>query len=196
MRARKVISTGIAATLVLALSLPLAAAPPGHAPAHGYRAKNRAEPAPTVHVGYSGSSWDLDYGVLSGNCDRQKIATVVGGVTGGFIANRVAESDNRTVATIIGAAAGALIGNRIGKRLDQADEACVGHALEIGKAGQPVSWTNDSTGVAYQLVPGAASVRNGSPCRDFSLRAIADSQGSTRQGVACRSDVGVWQITQ
>jgi surface antigen len=161
------------------------AAPPPHAKAHGWRAK---------HMGHTGYEWQMDYGVVSGRCDREAVATVIGGVTGAIIGNRVADPEDRTVATIVGALAGAFIGNRIGERLDRADQACVGHALELGQSGQPVSWTNGST--TYRMIPGADRERNGSTCREFTLRATAGPDQATQQGLACQSERGAWEIVQ
>jgi surface antigen len=185
-------AAAVLASSVVALALPALADPPAHAPAHGWRAKQKG---PKVYVGHTGYEWDLDYGVQSGHCDRRAIGTAIGGVTGALIANRVAD-ENRTVATLIGAAAGAFIGNRIGRNFDKADEACLGHALEVGAMGQPVRWTNDTTGVSYQVVPGADRKRNGSPCREFSFMAAAGSEKSTRTGLACESERGMWQVMQ
>ena len=164
--------------------------PPAHAPAHGWRKKHDAH-----YVGHSGRQWEHDYDIVSGRCNRQEIATVVGGIVGGAIASRVAD-ENRTVATIIGITAGALIGNRIGRELDEADRSCVGHALEIGHTGRLVVWTNDSTGVRYELAPGAAHARNGAACRQFTMKAVAGRQTSSRRGLACQSQPGVWQIVE
>lgn len=161
------------------------AAPPPHAKAHGWRAK---------HVGHTGFEWEMDYGVLSGRCDREAVATVLGGVAGAVIGNRVSDPGDRAVATIVGALAGALIGNRIGEKLDQSDQACVGHALELGQSGQPVSWTNGST--TYRMIPGTDRERNGSTCREFTLRVSAGSDQSTQQGLACQSERGSWEIQQ
>jgi surface antigen len=196
MRSKTATVSGIVAALVIAWSAPAAADPPAHAPAHGWRAKQAGRVPYARHVGHSGATWEADFGILSGNCNRQEIATVVGGITGGLIANRVADSDNRTVATLIGAAAGAFIGNRVGKRLDDADEACIGHALELGKTGQTVNWSNEATGVAYQLIPGADRERNGSQCREFSLRMTDSGRRSRENGLACQSARGVWEIVQ
>lgn len=188
MRIQSMIAPSILAALSVALMTPATAQPPPHAPAHGYRAK---------HVGHTGSEWELDFGVESGRCDRQAVATVVGGLAGAFIANRIADdSDNRKIATLIGAAAGALIGNRIGRELDEADQACFGHVLELGKAGQIVSWSNESTGVRYQMAPGGNRTVNGAPCREFSLLATMGSETSTRNGVACQSGRGAWEVVE
>jgi surface antigen len=190
-------SRTIVASAVVAFALPALAAPPGHAPAHGYRAKQKQKvQVAVVHVGRSGYEWELDYGIQSGNCDRRAIASALGGITGAVIANRVAERENRLVATLIGAAAGALIGNRIGRNFDKADEACLGHALELGNSGQPVHWVNETTGVSYQVVPGADRSRDGSTCREFNFTAVSGSQQSSRRSLACQTEPGVWQMVQ
>jgi surface antigen len=88
-------------------------------------------------------------------------------------------------------AAGALIGNRIGRNLDKSDEACLGHALELGATGQPVSWTNESTGVSNCIVPGEHRERDGSLCRELRLTATVSSQRSTRTSLACESGRGI-----
>lgn len=186
MRTTARVTSFISAALIISLAAPAFAQPPAHAKAHGWRAK---------HVGHTGVEWELDYGITSGRCNREEVATVVGGVVGGFIANRVAD-ENRKIATLIGAVAGALIGNRIGERLDEADQACFGHSLELGKRGQTVSWTNETTGVSYQMVPGADRDRNGAACREFDLLAVSGSDRSSKKGLACQSASGVWEIVE
>jgi surface antigen len=164
--------------------------PPAHAPAHGWRKKH--DP---YYVGYSGREWEHDFDIVSGRCNREAIGTVIGGVVGGVIGSRV-ETENRAVATIIGTVAGALLGNRIGRELDEADRSCFGHALEIGVAGRPVIWTNESTGVRYELAPGAVSKRSGAACREYTMVAVAGKERSSRRGLACQSQAGVWQMMQ
>jgi surface antigen len=165
--------------------------PPAHAPAHGWRKKH--DP---YYVGYTGTQWEQDFDILSGSCNRQAVATVIGGVVGGVIGNRVAEPENRTIATLIGAAAGAFIGNRIGRRLDEADRGCFGHVLEVGKTGQRVSWTNETTGVHYEMTPGADRDHNGAACREFTLMAANGADRSSQRGVACQSGPGAWQVVE
>jgi len=177
--------------LIGAWSATALADPPPHAPAHGWRKKH--DP---YYVGYSGRHWEHDYEILSGRCNREAVATVMGGVVGAVIGSRTSTSENRTVATIVGAAAGALIGKWIGRQLDEADRGCIGHALEVGKSGQQVLWTNDTTGVHYQMEPGGNRDQNGAACREFTLLATAGEQKSSRQGVACQSQPGVWEIVE
>lgn len=137
--------------------------------------------------------WEEDFDISSGRCNRDAIGAVVGGILGGAIANRVGD-ENGAVATVIGAAAGALIGHRIGRELDERDRSCFGHALDIGEAGRPVTWTNESTEVRYELVPGADRERNGASCRGFTLMATSGRDKSSQSGLACQPEPGVWQV--
>lgn len=165
--------------------------PPAHAPAHGWRKKN--DP---YYVGYTGRHWERDYGILEGRCNREAVATVLGGVIGGAIGSKVADRDSRTVAIIVGAATGALIGNKIGRELDEADRSCIGHALEVGKPGQVVTWVNQETGVEYQMALGTSGDNRDDSCRRYMLLGIAGSKKSFRQGTACQTAPGVWNIVK
>jgi surface antigen len=170
---------------------PVLADPPAHAPAHGWRKKNDPH-----YVGFAGRQWERDFDISSGRCNRQEIATVLGGIAGGVIANRIAEPENRTVATIVGAIAGAVIGNRIGRELDEADRGCFGHALEIAQPGQRITWTNETSGLRYEMQPGAASPRHGASCREYTLVTVSGRERSTQTGVACQSQPGIWQAAR
>lgn len=163
--------------------------PPSHAPAHGWRAKHDRP-----YVGYLGKHWHHDYGILSGRCNREAVATVLGGVIGGVIGSEVADDGDRAVATIIGAAAGALIGNKIGRKLDEADRSCFGHALEIAEPGQVVTWTNSETGIVYEMALGRNADKHGDSCREYMLLGIAGSTKTFRKGIACQAEPGVWNV--
>ncbi|HEX6993962.1 MAG TPA: RT0821/Lpp0805 family surface protein [Gammaproteobacteria bacterium] len=178
----------IALALTAAVAAPALADPPPHAPAHGWRKKH--DP---YYVGYSGVRYEKDFGIVSGRCNREEIATVVGGAVGGYLGSRIA-TENPVVGTVVGAVAGAVIGNRIGRELDERDRRCFGHALEIGEAGKPVVWTNESTGVRYELVPGASRTRDGAECREFTMAALDGRARSSRTGLACQAQPGVWEI--
>ena len=166
--AAKLASFVLGSLVVAGLSVPALADPPDHAPAHGWRNKH-GRGDDEGYEGYEGKRWDRDYAVLSGRCDRGAIATVLGGVVGGVVGARVAEPENRAIATIVGAAVGALLGNRIGRELDDADRGCFGHALELGRPGRVVVWTNETAGVRYELLPGANRERHGAVCREFTM---------------------------
>jgi surface antigen len=187
------VTTKVTLLMVSSLAVwagPAFADPPAHAPAHGWRKKNDPH-----YVGYTGREWERDFDISSGSCNRQEIATVVGAIAGGAIANRVAD-EHRTVATIVGVIAGAVIGNRIGRELDEADRGCFGHALEIAQPGQRIAWTNEAAGLRYEMSPGAGSTRNGMQCREYTLVTVAGRERSSQTGVACQSQPGVWQAAR
>lgn len=165
------------------------ATPPAHAPAHGWRKKN--DPA---YVGYTGTSWERDYGVSSGRCNREEIGAVLGGAAGAAIGNRSSD-EHRVIATILGATAGALIGAAIGREMDEADRGCVAHALEIGAVGQRIAWTNAKTGVSYVLVPDAGKKMKGKACRGFVLMGTVNGKKEERRGKACQTAAGRWDLS-
>jgi surface antigen len=188
---RRIAAATLVASSLLAWALPVLADPPAHAPAHGWRKKNDAN-----YVGYSGRQWEQDFDISSGRCNRQEIATVVGGIAGGVIANRVAD-EHRAVATVVGVIAGAVIGNRIGRELDEADRRCLGHALEIAQPGQRVNWSNETTGMTYEMSLGADRPRGGSVCREYTLvTSTGRRDRASHAGLACQSSGGAWQIAQ
>ena len=179
--------------LLMALPCVALATPPSWAPAHGWRKKND----PT-YAGYSGRTWDYDYGVRSGGCDRDRIGQVlggvVGGVAGGAIGGEVAKgSTERNVAIVVGTVVGAAIGSEIGRRMDKKDRSCVGHSLELAAYGQSVRWTNPNTRVTYQLTPLDAEQANDG-CREFRLIAHGSFGLNEGRTVACTDGRGVWQL--
>ena len=164
--------------------------PPEHAKAHGWRKKHDAR-----YVGYTGGGWEHDYGVRQGNCNRKEIGTVLGAVAGGAIGSQVGDGDGRTVAIIVGTALGALIGREIGRDLDDADRACIGHALELAEIGRPVHWNNERSGVDYLLTPAALEAADPKNCRRFNLKATLDGKARTSKGRACRAEDGTWKMS-
>jgi surface antigen len=176
--------------LALGIAAPQAfAAPPDHAPAHGWRKKNDPN-----YVGYTGRKWEKDYGVVDGRCNREAVGAVLGGVVGGAIGSRVGEGDTRAVAIVVGSVIGAAIGAKIGRDLDDADRGCVGHALELTTDGKPVTWSNAKTGVSYAVTPKRGFKQNGQSCREFTAVITAKDRRETVTDRACRTADGTWQI--
>ena len=165
-----------------AFAAPILAQPPAHAPAHGWRKKNDPH-----YVGYTGYTWNDDYGIRSGRCNREAVGSARGGTVGGLVGSAVSERARRRVALVLGTTICALIGARIGRDLAEADRACIGHALELADNGKPVRWMSE--GVSYMLTPGKAS---GDGCRSFPLRGEANGRSDTSKGTACRRDDGAW----
>lgn len=175
------------AALAATLAAPaIAAGPPDHAPAHGYRNKDKQA---RKFRGYSGVEWQEDYGIQGGRCNTDTVLTVIGAAGGAVIANRTADRDNRAIATILGAIVGGVIGNEIGERIDDADRACMGHGLEVGAVGRTITWTNPKTKVSHTLRPVKDLPDN---CRLFEYRAGQQAKMSTM--TACRNTSAGWVI--
>jgi surface antigen len=175
-----------AAAIVFAISLPAVAEPPPHAKAHGWRKKN--DPS---YRGYTGKQWEKDYGVVSGRCNTDAVLAVAGGAIGGVVGARTTNPDSRAVAVIVGTAIGAVLGAKIGREIDRADQACIGHSLELAGDNKAVRWNNAQTGVAYELVPLASDGKN---CRNFRLNATRGSASESALRKACRDGQGQWQL--
>lgn len=169
--------------------LPALADPPDHAKAHGWRKKH--DPA---YVGYTGKEWQRDYGIIEGRCNRDEIGTVLGAVVGGAVGSQVGDGSGRMVAIIVGSVLGAVIGREIGRDLDDRDRACIGHSLELVKAGQSVRWVNDKTHVSYLLTPLAPAKGDSNGCRRFNLQATLEGKSRKSEGRACRNGDGTWSM--
>lgn len=185
---KKNMSAALLALVSLSLvPSPAPADPPSWAPAHGWRKKNDPN-----YVGYTGKKWDQDYGVIEGKCDTQKVAAVLGGVAGGAIGAKVASADNRPVAIVVGTVIGAVIGAKVGRAIDDADRACMGHALELAGDRKTVAWTNPASGVHYELTPTGKASDPKNPCREFTTRVSSGKLADVVKGVACRRAGGDW----
>lgn len=158
------------------------ASPPPHAPAHGWRAKH--DP---YYAGYSGRHYREDFGILSGRCNRDAIGAVLGGVGGAVIGGQVAGRDDRVVGMVVGGVLGAVLGHAIGDAMDRNDRACMGHALELGKAGVPVVWTGGD-GRRYRFIPGGDAPGG---CRYATL--TVDGR-MPQEVLACPNPSGEWQF--
>ena len=173
-------------SLVL-LPIPSPAQPPSHAPAHGWRKKNDPD-----YVGYTGKKWEKDYGVVGGRCNSAAVGAVLGGAVGGVVGSQVSGREDRPVAILLGTAIGALIGAKLGQDMDDADRACMGHALELAGENKTVVWKNQGTGVTYRLTPTGAYTEGKSSCRQFTTVVSTGKKKDSVKGAACRRGNGEW----
>ncbi len=129
---------------------------------------------------------------------REGFGTVAGAVAGGVIGNQLGSGSGRVVATAIGALAGGLIGAEIGRSLDERDRqealAAEYRALEFGRAGRPVAWRNDSSGIYGEVVTGPGYEVNSLDCRDYTHTIYIDGRARVARGTACRQPDGTWRI--
>ena len=149
---------------------------------------------PEYYLGYSGTHWPQDYNVMAGHCDREAIASFAD-PRAGVLSTR-SPRDNRAAATLIGASIDELIGSNLGREIDDADRACLGHVLEIGRSGHRVVWDNTATGVHFEMVPDDGHSWVAGVCRDFKLAARSSSGKSKRHATACQHGAGLWQLSQ
>ncbi|OAI49277.1 hypothetical protein AYO45_02925 [Gammaproteobacteria bacterium SCGC AG-212-F23] len=128
------------------------------------------------------------------NVTNQDVGTVTGGVIGGLVGSRFGGGAGQAVAVGAGALLGAYLGGAIGRSMDQADRARLNSALETNNVGQPAYWTNQKTGVSYDVVPTRnVNVEGNQYCREY--RTTANIAGKRQQvyGTACRQPDGSWQ---
>lgn len=180
----------VALTIAAALATsPALADPPPHAPAYGYHKKHddyKKSGKAKHYQGKSGAVYARDFGISSGRCNRDEIGAVIGGVAGAVIGGQVAGRDDRVVGVVVGGVLGAVLGHAIGDRLDDRDRACMGHALELGRAGVPVQWRHD--GHDYHFIP-RGDAQDG--CRHATL--VVDGR-KPRDVLACPSGRGEWRL--
>lgn len=182
-----ILTAALVATLASSVAL---ASPPPHAPAHGYY-KHDDHPKHKKgkkHKGKSGVIYVDDYGIESGRCNRDAIGAVIGGVSGAVIGGTVADREHRVVGMVIGGVVGAVVGHAIGERMDERDRACMGHALDLGRPGVPVVWTDGTT--RYRFVPGRDAAGG---CRYATLSIDGKKP---REVLACPQGPGTWRFTR
>ena len=175
--------------VALALPVNTYGDPPPWAPAHGWRKKN--DP---YYTGYTGKKWDKDYGVLNGRCNRQAVGAVIGGVAGGAIGSQVGRGSGRQVAIVVGTIAGAIIGAQIGRDMDEADRACMGHALELAGDRRRVGWQSADNRTQYLLTPVQGFEHGGAHCREFDFTVTSRGRRETNRAMACPTGDGGWRI--
>jgi surface antigen len=128
--------------------------------------------AKAAYVGFTGKKWPKDYGVAQGRCDTRAVAAAV------------SRGEERAIAVIVGAA--------LGKRLDESDRGCMGHALELASLRQTVAWTNAATGVSYRLTPTGAFKDGALTCRRFAAVVASGKGKESVKAAACRQGSGEW----
>jgi surface antigen len=166
---------------------PLAADPPPWAPAHGYRNKHQGEHHGHEHAGYHQEGGSSGRFLSGGRCNREELGMVLGGAAGGALGSTVGKGDGKTVAAVAGGVIGMLIGGSIGRSMDEADQHCVGQALEYAGDRQPVRWRDPDSG-EYVVTPQRSWRDDGRYCREYTT----GYAGREESRVACRNADGEW----
>jgi surface antigen len=108
----------------------------------------------------------------------------LGAATGAVVGSQVVDDDDKALGIIGGLIVGGVVGGLIGKAMDNADEACMGHALEYAADGAPVHW-RDPNGYDYNVVPQATYQAGGRYCRNYTTTVVINGAPSLA-GTACR----------
>lgn len=129
---------------------------------------------------------------------KQQVGTIGGALAGGLAGSQFGGGSGKLWATGAGVLLGGLLGSNIGKSLDRADQAYMAQstqqALESGRAGQPVQWSNPDSGNSGTIVPQKAYQQNNTYCREYSQNIVVGGKTERAYGTACRQPDGSWQI--
>jgi len=150
----------------------------------------------TGNPGPGASGGDGGLGIPEGTCNRKAIGALMGGAIGGVIGAQVGDGASRNIAILVGAAAGTLIGSHIGRKMDEADRACVGEALEKAGDNRTVAWASTDGSTTYRVTPLARSPDTDPACRMFELQAATTAGSSTSKANACRDRDGTWRVIE
>ena len=176
------------------------AGPPPWAPAHGYRDKRRYGNTPDTR--YASPDYDDEYaqvteaiGIDGGACDREALGSILGGIVGGVAGSKIGRGDGRRLAIVAGTVVGVLVGRQIGRSMDEADQQCVGQALERASDGQAIHWRNTDSGLGYEVTPLRTFQQDGRYCREYQTGVASNKTYRDDRGIACRNADGSWSLT-
>jgi surface antigen len=124
---------------------------------------------------------------------------LIGAGLGGLAGSQIGHGSGKLAATGAGVLLGALLGSTAGKSLDRADrmyaERSTHGALETGRSGQPVAWTNPDSGHSGTIIPQPAYQSNtGQYCREYQQTVYVGGQQQQAYGTACRQPDGSWKV--
>lgn len=155
--------------------------PPPWAPAHGHRGKG--------DPGYV-----APFGINIGQCYREQVGQVIGGVAGTALGSQIGQGTGMLVAVAGGTLLGVLVGGSVGRTLDHADYGCAAQILEHAPSNRTIIWSNPQSGATYQVTPTSAYQAAGRYCREYTTTAAVGGQTQHVYGTACRQPDGAWQI--
>jgi len=166
--------------------------PPPWAPAHGYRRKHGSH-----GYGHDVATGELPRPAIDlnvGRCQRDMIGGAIGAGAGAAIGSTIGDGDERRAAIAAGAVIGTIVGGAIGRAMDEADQACVGRALEYAEDGQAIEWASPENDT-YQVVPTRTyQVETGQYCREYRTQARIGGTLERVYGRACRQPDGSWEL--
>jgi surface antigen len=134
--------------------------------------------------------------------EGQNTKTIVGGFGGAAAGGLLALGLGGNTATVIGSTIlGGLIGGAIGDRMDAADkrqaQAATSKALETAPSGTTTQWKNPDSGHSGSVTPiRTYQTGNGQYCREYRQTVMIGAEQQEAHGTACRQPDGSWKIVQ
>ncbi len=183
----KLFRTAVTAVSLIALTTPVMADPPAHAPAHGWRAKHDGQRHKHKQPKHYPAPIDYD----AGHCAQTEIGAVLGGVAGGVLGSTIGKGDGNIAATIGGVVVGVLLGGSIGQTMEQQDQSCAGRLLATVPDGRSAGFIN-KRGHETVIRPLDTFERRNRTCRSYTATAVIAGSPDTISGIACLDDRGRW----
>jgi surface antigen len=134
--------------------------------------------------------------------EGQNTKTIVGGLGGAAAGGLLAFGLGGNTATVIGSTLlGGLIGGAIGDRMDAADkrqaQAATSKALETAPSGTSTQWKNPDSGHDGSVTPVRTyQTSSGEYCREYRQTVMIGGEQNEAYGKACRQPDGSWKIVQ
>lgn len=138
----------------------------------------------------------LTVGLLSGCTPGNNTpgSTVVGAAAGGLLAGALFSGSGGAVPGVIaGTLIGGSIGYLVGRKMDAQDQANMQSAIVNTPVNQQAAWTNQKTGVTYEVRPIKNYRHQGHYCRRYMTRIRVEGRWQKAYGRACRIN-GKWKV--
>lgn len=132
---------------------------------------------------------------------KENIGSIAGAVGGAWIGSNIGGGSGRVAAIAAGTLLGSALGREVGYSLEGGDLARYHHtsqtALEKGRSGTSLAWTNPDTGHSGTVTP-LNVYRNdsGEYCREYTQTIIVGGERQEGYGIACRQPDGKWKIVK
>jgi surface antigen len=134
--------------------------------------------------------------------EGQNTKAIVGGFGGAAAGGLLALGLGGNTAAVIGSTIlGGLIGGAIGDRMDAADkrqaQAATSKALESTPSGSTTQWKNPDSGHSGSVTPiRTYQTQSGQYCREYRQTVMIGDEQHEAYGKACRQSDGSWKIVQ
>jgi len=134
--------------------------------------------------------------------EGQNTKSIIGGLGGAAAGGLLAYGLGGGTAAVLGSTLlGGLVGGAIGDRMDAADkrqaQAATTKALESAPSGTSTHWKNPDSGHSGSVTPVRTyQTQSGQYCREYRQTVMIAGEQNEAYGTACRQPDGSWKIVQ